>query len=241
MDLCVSPEELEEFPEEEASTLSNQPKQLKFPFTDKVNFRIPKKKTGIKYCIKHHSTLCKVCSLIRRAQRDKIIHTRIFNQTKDLVLPSPNNNLQLTETAELKPSENNLEISNNKSNLKQTSKSAFPVNTLRTPIHNQEPLAVKPTIVAQAKPLSPTPTTRTRNCQGRKSYICKYCGCCCCPRDKQYLKAKQHRGRRPYKVFTQPPSFQTQLNIPPFNTIQTQAIPKLLDLPLIVPRHYRHF
>ena len=79
MDLCVPQEELEEFPEEPTSTYTEiescQPKQLKLPFKDKINLVIPKNKTGIKYCTKHHGILCKVCSLIRRDQRDQIIHT----------------------------------------------------------------------------------------------------------------------------------------------------------------------
>ena len=55
----------------------------KLAFKDKVNFIIPKlkKKSGYtgKTCIKHHSILCKICSLLKRARihRFRLLHKRL--------------------------------------------------------------------------------------------------------------------------------------------------------------------
>ena len=63
LDLLVTEEELSEFPEPDfLNTPSPEPKQ---PFVDDLTDRIPKYNSPTTVCVKHHSVLCKVCSVVR--------------------------------------------------------------------------------------------------------------------------------------------------------------------------------
>ena len=86
-------EDLAEFPPNPPNSPVTPPapekpiKITKLAFRDKINFIIPKLKNRSVYtgktCLKHHSILCKVCPLIKRAKtyktQKKLVHTALIN------------------------------------------------------------------------------------------------------------------------------------------------------------------
>ena len=94
VDICAPEEDLDFFPEtpkikRHKPDLSPKP-ELKLAFQDKIDFTVPKSNTGINYCIKHHSVLCKHCSLQRRAYRDQVIQYRLFHQENNSLIQGDN-------------------------------------------------------------------------------------------------------------------------------------------------------
>ena len=150
---------------------------------------MPKNKTGLQYCVDHHSVLCKNCYLLRRKLRDKIIQYRLFGKNNNLV--SHATKYSVTKTT-----------------------------------HDQ--------VIQTESILNNTDTGREQS----DTHRCKFCNCCSCPRDKLH-KLRKLKHRRPNRAHTQPSPLIPTSSTPASGTTVKKAIPRLLNLRLVVPRRYQ--
>ena len=188
MELFVPEEELEEFPEPPPFKAN----EIKYSFLDKINFNIPKGIKGSKPCIKHHSILCKVCPLSRRAhkyrQQSVKISVRTFIQEDNPTVSDGNPKIHLnnpptnagnppqllSEAASEKfisttpVHEDNLAVSDDDLN----------IHLNNPPIHKG--IESPDTPAPQCSIPAPQPTSEAPEI----SYKCTFCGCCTCLQEK---------------------------------------------------------
>ena len=195
--------------------------ELKLAFKDRIDFTIPKNKTEVTYCTKHHSVLCKSCPLERKAQRDKSITNQLFSNESNPTCHTDDNRIP-----DVKPSD--LE---NDPCCPDTSQKIKPVLVDKSSKNEKEP-DINPIVTSTTN--TKVAQTQTKSVSTNTLYPCKHCGCCCCIRDKFY-KRRLLKQRRPWQASIRPSPWGPIYSIYQSRTTHTRDI----DLPLIVPRHYQ--
>ena len=208
----------------------------KLAFKDKISFIIPKLKkqsgyTG-KTCIKHHSILCKICPLLKRAriQKFKLLHKRLQSTAASLDTDT-NAYSSVSCTDDPISVGDPKNFSNDPKNsvddpvlprIITTTASFNTVNTEHT-IHTSD---IK--INTVSGPSASDHHIDSINKQSG-STTCSSCATCCCPRGNFKVRKPKHRNLGLYWV---PPFFSKRNHSP------KGPIPNLLDLPIIVPPKY---
>ena len=208
----------------------------KLAFKDNINFIIPKlkKKSGYtgKTCIKHHSILCRICPLLKRARihRFRILHKRL--QTASTAASIVTNTFSsVSRDSDPYSARNPKNFSNDPKNSvddpfsPRTKLPTASVDTVHT-IHTDN-IKINNTVAG--------PSTSHHHIdflnQQSGSTTCSSCATCCCPRGNynfRNTKPKNLGSNRPTSS-----SFRGATN-------QKGSIPSLLDLPFIVPPKYHH-
>ena len=187
MELFVPEEELEEFPEPPPFKAN----EIKYPFLDKINFIIPKGTKGSKPCIKHHSILCKICPLIRRAHKYRqqsvktsvrtFIHEdnpAVSDSDPEIHFNNPPTNVgnppQLLSKA---ASEKSISTTPIHKDNPAISDDDLNIHLDNPPIHKGIELVSPDTPAPQCSIPAPQPTSEAPEI----SYKCTFCGCCTYP------------------------------------------------------------
>ena len=163
----------------------------KLAFKDKINFIIPKlkKKSGYtgKSCIKHHSILCKVCPLLKRARihRFRLLHKRLQTaSTASLTSTSSSDNCVHDHNSIRDPKISGNDPKNSIGNpflphSTPTTKTAS-LDTLNTTSHSN----INNTVSDQLASGSHNHSINNR----LGSATCTSCVTCCCPRGSYSYK-----------------------------------------------------
>ena len=262
LELQVSEEELDATVPNIPNPPNSPVNETKLPFLNEVDFIIPKlnkhiKNSTGKRCIKHHTTLCRVCNLVKRAylvQNHKLkseapqrhigdpnsygSDPNIYDNDPHIdgsdpfLLTPPLEEENQSAAAALRKDSDCLE-STDSINQIDTSFESPPLPQLFDKLLELNP--VKDT--AQTRPM------KKRRWNGKtvknKPQKCPSCGGCTCPRGT--FIPKETGGRKgpatvPHSTPMKRPSL---LDIPVTRTIRQPPIPSLLDLPLVPPPRYR--
>ena len=229
-------EDLAEFPPNPPNSPVTPPakespiKITKLAFRDKINFIIPKLKNRSDYtgktCLKHHSILCKVCPLIKRAKNYKVqrnlVHTALNNGNNivgDQYHVADPKTLSTTRLL------GNPNCQNNPVGDPYTvtdPKISRTTCSVGDPCHNKQDLGSDLQIPsgAEATTRSETPIQIPQSAQkGARYTVCPSCSHCCCPRGSSTYRTKKRLSRA--------------------RQARRSRIPSLLDLPVVVPPKYR--
>ena len=207
----------------------------KLAFKDKLHFIIPKlkKKSGYtgKTYIKHHSILCKICPLLKRARihRFRLLHKRL--QT---ALTTASIDTGTCSRVNHDGDPNSVRDPKNFSNDPKNSvgdpfspRSKPPTASIDTE-HTIHPDNIKINNTVAGPSISSYNIDFLNQQSG--STTCSSCATCCCPRGTYNL-----RKTKPKSLGSHRPTFSSFRE----NTALKGSIPSLLDLPLIVPPIYR--
>ena len=257
LELQVSEEELDAtFPP--VPTPPNSPvNETKLPFLDKLNFIIPRLINNInnidnstgKKCTKHHTVLCRVCNLVKRAhsvQRNKLKSLRIHTDDRSISAGDPNNyadDLPIDGHDPFMPTppleeRNQLALVQSANSSANRVQKNTPIATSPLPQLFDKSLELNPVKGIEQK-ASAKKRRRNKRKATEKPSKCPSCGGCTCPRGT--FKPKETGGKRgpqttPPPTVVRPPSL---LNIPVHRPTPPPSIPNLLDLPIVIPPRYR--
>ena len=213
MQLIVPDEELAEFPEPPLP----KAKQTKYPSQDKLSFIIPKGAKGPSSCVKHHSTLCKVCPLIKRAHKHQLKQSQYNKSCKSLkihvgdpLLHDDNLVIHANDPAKSVGNPPNLSI-----------EAVAQESISTTLIHVHDPVAPNdnlkihldnPPVSLHTPPLPNSPAPQPAPLPlPNFSFTCTFCGCCTCTREQRSfgtqttLIDRRQRRRPPISPFVKRP------------------------------------
>ena len=203
----------------------------KLAFKDNIKFIIPKlkKKSGYtgKTCIKHHSILCRICPLLKRARihRFRTLHKRL--QTASTAAPIDTNTV--SSVSHNSDPYSTCDPKNFGYNPKNSVDDPFSLRT-KSPTASVDTEHIIHTDNIKINNTVAGPSTRNYHIdflnQQSGTATCYSCATCCCPRGNynfRNTKPKNLGSNRPTSS-----SFRGATN-------QKGSIPSLLDLPFIVP------
>ena len=156
-------------------------KKTKLAFRDKLKFIIPKLKTRSDYtgktCLKHHSTLCKVCPLLKKAKAYKV--QVIKQQLRYVHEDDPFNNGNDLKSSVNDPFCHGDDLNNTASN-----KAINKVNNINDSIHTIK--NTKETQIGSQLPFGSETLTKF-------DFIhCPHCKNCYCPRGTRRKRKRRH-------------------------------------------------